>query len=230
MGTSIRNWAEISTASNPIGAEDEDSTPDDTNFNQPEETDDLNDDDEIDEDGKNGGDEDDHDGAEIPVEAVFDLALRKTVQGSGPFMPGGSVTFSLEVINQGTLDATNVQLSDYIPTGLTLNDANWTETNGEAFLLTPIANLAAGTSTTVSITFDIAADFMGTRIRNWAEISAAENMLNLDDVDSTPDGTNFNNSGETDDLNSDDVVNESGKDGGDEDDHDPAEIVFGTNV
>ena len=35
------------------------------------------------------------------------------------------------------------------------------------------------------------------------------------------------NVGETDDLEDDNVINEDGKNGGDEDDHDPAEIPIG---
>ena len=93
--------------------------------------------------GKMEGDEDDHDPSEITVEQVFDLALRKTVVGNGPFEPGDNVTFRIEVINQGTLVATDIQISDYIPANFTLNDGNWTESGGIASLNTPIASLAA---------------------------------------------------------------------------------------
>ncbi|MBK7243353.1 MAG: hypothetical protein IPH98_05755 [Saprospiraceae bacterium] len=60
--------------------------------------------------------------------------------------------------------------------------------------------------------------------RNWAEISSAKNDLGLDDLDSKPDAINFNQPGETNDLTDDNVINQDGKNGGDEDDHDPAEI------
>ena len=70
----------------------------------------------------------------------------------------------------------------------------------------------------------IANNFAGSTIRNWAEISSAENALDLDDIDSTPDDENFNQSGETDDLADDGTIDEDGSNGGDEDDHDPAEI------
>ena len=132
----------------------------------------------------------------------------------------------IEVTNQGTVDATNIQISDYIPAGLTLNDPNWTTVNGIATLNTPIPSLASSSATTVNISFTINSDFMGTSIRNWAEISAADNVFNLDDIDSTPDDENFNDPGETDDLTDDDIINENGKQGGDEDDHDPAEVAI----
>ncbi|MBK7869457.1 MAG: DUF11 domain-containing protein [Saprospiraceae bacterium] len=154
------------------------------------------------------------------------MALRKTLSAAtpGPFMQGSTVTFNIEVINQGTVLASNIQVSDYIPTGLTLNDANWTQAGSVATRTNTITSLAPGASTTVSITYSININFQGTSIRNWAEISSASNALGLQDVDSTPDGTNFNQPGETNDLNDDNVINQDGKNGGDEDDHDPAEI------
>ena len=173
----------------------------------------MEDDDEIDEDGKNGGDEDDHDPSEITIEQVFDLALRKTTASAGPFAPGDNVTFSIEVINQGSIDATDVQVSDHIPSGLTLTDGSWMDNAGIATLNTPIPSVPAGESRTVNITFAIDADFVGTSIRNWAEISDAENALDQEDEDSTPDDTNFNQPGEENDLDDDDVIDEDGKDG-----------------
>ena len=63
----------------------------------------------------------------------------------GPFAPGDPVLFRLEVTNEGSLDATNIQLNDYIPAGLRLTDSAWEETTpGVATLKTPIASLAAG--------------------------------------------------------------------------------------
>ena len=47
----------------------------------------------------------------------------------------------------------------------------------------------------------------------------------VEDIDSTPDATNFNQDGETDDKDDDDVIDEDGTNGGDEDDHDPAMVM-----
>ena len=224
QGTTIRNWAEISAATNSMGLSDIDSDPDGTNFNQTGETDDLNDDNVVNQNGKSGGDEDDHDPAQINVQQVFDLALRKTLSPTpaGPYVPGGTVSFTIEVFNQGTVDATNVQITDYIPTGLTLSDATWT--GNPATLVTPIASIPVGGSVTKTITFTVDANYQGSTIRNWAEISGGTNAANLADIDSDPDGTNFNQTGETNDLADDNVINQNGKTGGDEDDHDPAEV------
>ncbi|TAG72155.1 MAG: DUF11 domain-containing protein, partial [Runella slithyformis] len=77
---------------------------------------------------------------------AFDLALRKTLASgqSATVAPGSTVNFTITVFNQSSVDATNIQVSDYIPAGLTLNDANWTALSGVATLNTPIASLLAG--------------------------------------------------------------------------------------
>ena len=53
---------------------------------------------------------------------VFDLALEKTFLNSSdtPIIPGSTVSFNIEVFNQGLLDAYNIELVDYIPEGLIL--------------------------------------------------------------------------------------------------------------
>jgi len=158
QGSSIINDAEITDASNSLGLADEDSTPNDNSTTASE----MNSDNDI-ADHSNGGadnpnDSDDFDPAEIMVGQVFDLALAKTINTSvnpGPYAPGDNVTFAIEVMNQGSLDAYNVQISDYIPQGLILADADWTSFLGTATMITPIASIPAGTSSFVDITFTI---------------------------------------------------------------------------
>ena len=90
------------------------------------------------------------------------------------------------MINQGSLDATNVEISDYIPTGLNLTDGAWAQSGSLATrtIAGPIA--ANGGTATVTITFQIDANFQGTSLENYAEISDADNALNQPDVDSNP--------------------------------------------
>ena len=99
-------------------------------------------------------------------------------------------------------------------------DPNWIDNgDGTANLATPIAALAAGTSTTVDIIFTVDAGATGT-IDNFAEISGATDGDGnpVTDIDSTPDATN-------DDLFlTDDDVTGNGLAGGDEDDHDRAQL------
>gem|GEM_PF-3879465 len=124
-------------------------------------------------------------------------------------MQGSIVVYDVVVTNEGTLDAFAVEVSDNIPTGLILNDANWTEVGGGvATLNTPIVSIQAGGSETVSIEFTIDPMFMGSQIVNIAEITGA-NDVNGDagnDVDSDPT------------TGSD--VDEDGDNNGDDDDED----------
>ena len=137
-----------------------------------------------------------------------------------PFMQGSTVTFILTVINQGNISAYDINLVDYIPDGLSLNDSDWTENGGLASLNNEIAFLEDSTETTVPITFTIDSDFMGTTITNVAEISSADddndpNTDPMEDGDSEPDMVN------------DDTIggdNEVDNNNGDEDDHDPETI------
>ena len=132
--------------------------------------------------------DDDYDPATITIGQTFDLALTKMLNAGTtmPIVPGGTVIFDIEVFNQGTLEAFNIQLSDYIPTGLTLSDPLWAETGAVANLVTPIPTIEAGESTTVTIMFTVDADFMETSITNNAEIESQEDINGpRDDDDST---------------------------------------------
>lgn len=117
-----------------------------------------------------------------------------TPAGTNEVLPGDPVIFDITVTNQGNMDATAVTITDYMPTGLTLNDATWTDNaDGTATLATPF-DLAAGATNTVTIEFTVDADAPAGSIVNWAEISS---FLGFDgstvsDADSTPDSTNFN--------------------------------------
>ncbi len=238
QGTSLENYAEISDADNALNQPDVDSTPDQDNTNDAGGQPNSPADDAVNGDGTGtpgdgvpGTDEDDHDPAQINVDQTFDLALRKTEISSGPYTQGSTVTFQIEVINQGSLDATNVEISDYIPTGLNLTDGAWAQSGSIATrtIAGPIA--ANGGTATVTITFQIDANFQGTSLENYAEISDADNALNQPDVDSTPDQDNTNDAGGQPNSPADDAVNGDGTgtpgDGvpaTDEDDHDPAQI------
>ena len=218
----IINKSEISSAS---GGTDDDSTPDNIDGNQPGETDNQLKDNVINENGKTGGDEDDHDLASITIDngaPRFDLALRKKPTDGQPLnvKAGDIVSFTIEVFNQGNIDATNVVITDYIPADLTLNDANWTASASGKTTFT-IPSIAAGASEEVEIIFSVNAS-PGTSIINKAEISSATGGT---DVDSTPDATDGNQPGETGNQLVNDAIDQNGTTGGDEDDHDLATLT-----
>ncbi len=220
-GTTIRNKIEISKTGETIV--DKDSTPDDEDGNGTENNP-VND--KIDGDGKNGGDEDDHDIEDITVVQTFDLALKKSNADpqNTPVSSCGPVTFNITVYNQGTLTAKDIQITDYIPTGMLIDDANWTVSGGKATLNTKIAELKPGQSTTVTIKLKFVDTYNELSAINKAEISEAKNSLNQLDIDSTPDNVDGNVVGETT-ASIDDKLDGNGKTGGDEDDHDFAKIT-----
>ena len=156
----------------------------------------------------------------ISIGQTFDLALTKRLNAGTtlPIEPGGTVIYDLEVFNQGTLDAFNIQLSDYTPTGLTLSDALWSETAGVANLVTPIPFLGAGQSTIVTITYTVDTDFMETSITNNAEIESQEDI-------NGPRADDDSVSGDQDGSIVDGEDNDTAETNGD-DDYDPETIVI----
>nr|MBK9652319.1 hypothetical protein [Bacteroidota bacterium] len=101
-------------------------------------------------------------------------------------------------------------MSDYIPSGMTLNDANWTSAGGIATLNTPIASILKGGSTTVNITLSINQSYQGPTLVNRAEISSSTNALGLPDVDSPEDQNPNNDGGGNPNSPSDNAVNGDG--------------------
>jgi uncharacterized repeat protein (TIGR01451 family) len=220
-GTAIENFAEILSAVNPIGLGDGDSTPNN---------------------GAAGANEDDYDGAALVVnqtpEAAFDLALTKVVSSAGPFGLGDAVTYSITITNQGDFPAYNVEITDYIPTGLNLTDADWVQNGNQATYTIPGPIAALGGTETVTIDFEIDNGYMGAAITNYAEISAADddnNPLNTPptDADSFYDNNPSNDAGGAPNTAADNAINGngtgvpgSGVAATDEDDHDPAMITL----
>ena len=196
-GTDILNLAEISKDnSGEYGTTDKDSTPDKNKNNDCF----LEGKHLISGNGKAGSpancnettDEDDHDGVRFPVrdpkKPIYDLALTKTIQNQkDSYTKGENITFAITVYNQGELVARNIEVTDYLLTGLELKDANWTQENG--MIKTTIAGpINPGQSKTVTLTTRIKPDFSGTDILNLAEISKDNSgEYGTTDKDSTPD-------------------------------------------
>ena len=196
-GTDILNLAEISKDnSGEYGTTDKDSTPDKNKNNDCF----LEGKHLISGNGKAGSpancnettDEDDHDGVRFPVrdpkKPIYDLALTKTIQNQkDSYTKGENITFAITVHNQGELVARNIEVTDYLLTGLELKDANWLQENG--MIKTTIAGpINPGQSKTVTLTARIKPDFSGTDILNLAEISKDNSgEYGTTDKDSTPD-------------------------------------------
>jgi len=151
---------------------------------------------------------------------VYDLALIKTVSSPGPFFPGDDVLYTITVYNQGNMPANDIEITDYIPSGLSLsgNDNNgWTVSGSTA--TTTIPTIVSGGTYILNILLTISDTASTGDYVNYAEISGDDG----DDVDSTPDSDNGNDAGGMPNSATDDTVNGDGTD--DEDDHDPALIT-----
>ena len=159
--------------------------------------------------------------------ATFDLALEKTIadgQDTANLAIGDDVTYTIEVFNQGTVDATDITVIDYTPAALEVNDPDWTvDADGNATIDLTGVTVAPGESTSVDITMTI---LTAGDINNTAEITGSTPIdafgapiLGADgnvlaDVDSVSDALDT-------DVLSDGIID--GADG-DEDDHDVASI------
>ena len=149
------------------------------------------------------------------IPGIFDLALIQKVNTSlspSPYKIGEDVTFTITVCNQGTINATDIQITDYIPSGLQLHDNDWSASGNSAHLKTPISSLAKGTCTKIDITFNIKNSAECKEIINNAEICSANGGT---DIDSEPCSEN----GSTPDPEDNDMANTTGGD-----DYDPATI------
>lgn len=92
---------------------------------------------------------------------------------------GQTVTLEAVVQNKGNVTAQNVEVVAYVPNGLTVNDPNWTLSQGGALatLNTPIATILPGQSVSRPITGTINAGTTGS-IPISFEISAATGGVN----------------------------------------------------
>jgi len=147
---------------------------------------------------------------------IMDLALQKKLK---PKTANVSFeTFTIEVFNQGTVDAANVVVTDHLPPGLASVDSTWTANGDGTHTYTIAGPIKPGDS--VLIEFDVQVNALGDHT-NLAGIDAADALhpetgapLDIDDIDSNVGDT-------TSDNVVDDVLDSSQ---GDEDDSDIASI------
>jgi len=169
---------------------------------------------------------------------VFDLALKKSLAGNqlDTVTVGSTISYDITVYNQGTRAGTDIQITDYMPTGLALvTGGDWQLSGGNATLVNPIPSLAPGADTTIQIQFIIDVNYGGSSITNTAEISAASGGT---DVDSTPNAIeNDDKGGKVNTATDDNIFGNANLSGGapkdengltDEDDADPAIIYIKT--
>jgi uncharacterized repeat protein (TIGR01451 family) len=163
------------------------------------------------------------DDAEVPPRPVYDLSLEKSVEAANntlPIAPGGKVTYTITVTNEGSVKAADIEVTDYLPPQLVLDDPSWTD-NQDGTASKPLgADLEPGESASVLITFTVPAD-LAERVVNVAEISEGtpvgpDGKPIIDtttgkpilDEDSTPDRDSGNDAEDEDDIDSEEFAAE----------------------
>ncbi|WP_430451466.1 DUF11 domain-containing protein [Rhodopirellula europaea] len=140
--------------------------------------------------GAGASTEDDTDSATLTPNAI-DLQLTKTVTPTRP-EPGDSITYTITLSNAESsaaipiTTATNIQVTDLLPAGLILQDAQVTDgTHVDATGIWTVDSLAAGASETLTLTaiLDPGRSDLFASITNTAEVTQAAQF----DPDSTPD-------------------------------------------
>ena len=128
-------------------------------------------------------------------ECMFDLALTKNLATGQPanVRAGDDVVFTINVVNQGTIEATDIEVTDYLPTGTTLAAAGTTPSgmltttqgsmanftnNGDGTFA--IAALSAGDTVSFDLALTIDASAAGGVFTNNAEITNALGGLDED--------------------------------------------------
>lgn len=122
--------------------------------------------------------EDDQDEVVIAPVAVADLSLTKDVDNSNPDV-NTNVVFTLTVSNSGPSDATNVGVTDLLPTGYTYVSDDSGGTYANATGVWNVGGLTNGSSATLNITATVNPTGIYT---NVAEVTAVDQP----DTDSTP--------------------------------------------
>jgi len=106
---------------------------------------------------------------------TVDLALVLTTPNTFA-CPGTQVDFTIEVLNQGLTTVQSFELTNYVPTGLTLSatgNTGWVQT-GNKVKKTVTGLLNPNGFTTQSISFDFDSGFSGASLEHRVEISAAD--------------------------------------------------------
>lgn len=109
----------------------------------------------------------------VTNKAQADLALEKTASPI-PAVPGTNETYSFKVTNSGPSTATNVTVTDPLPSGLTYVSGSSGCTSANGTVTCTLAALAPGTSHTFTVTTKVKSSADGCAdLRNTATVSSA---------------------------------------------------------
>jgi uncharacterized repeat protein (TIGR01451 family) len=81
----------------------------------------------------NWGDKECSSSCKLSDKKIYDLALTKKLDEEGKtYKPGDSISYRITIYNQGAYPAKNIEITDYIPYGLILDDDKWTQNGNVA--------------------------------------------------------------------------------------------------
>ncbi len=110
----------------------------------------------------------------------IDLELVKSVNNSTPNV-GGTVTFTIQVDNKGTGDATGIEVKDIVPSGYS-NITNISNSGSESDGTITWSGLSINSNNNISLTFDATVAASGD-YKNTAQVTA---VMESTDADSSP--------------------------------------------
>ena len=127
------------------------------------------------------------DNAQTNVNTLIDLELVKTDDdGGAPIIPGSTLTYTLDVTNNGPSTATNVVVTDTLPDDVTFNPTGSTtpDSNVGGVLTYNLGTMVSGADTEITIVTTVDSDFIGT-LTNNAVVDATEDESNESNNDSS---------------------------------------------
>jgi len=126
--------------------------------------------------------EDEEDNEILNIDPLIDVELDKSIIGAAPTTIGGTVTFSVSVVNQGPDVATNVQVTDYLPACLDYvsnTPSVGSSTLSGSSIIWTVGTLAVGQTENILITATVNSSGV---CENVAEVTGHTE----DDIDSDP--------------------------------------------
>ncbi len=110
----------------------------------------------------------------VCVNGGADLDILKQVNDHSP-CEGGNITYTVTINNPSTTNATGVQVTDLLPSGLTyLGNSTSQGTYDKNTGLWDVGSLNAGSSATLTLSASVNAGTAGTTIINWGNITHAD--------------------------------------------------------